>query len=351
MKLTDLGFDEWFEGHAAQLGQAGCCFARVSAVDRGSYLIRNEAGEVPAELAGRLSYRIERPTDMPCVGDWVTVRYHNGDTEAIIQAVLPRKTFLRRKTAGQTIEFQMIAANIDTAFIVQSCHYDFNPQRLDRYLVMAADGQVGPVVILTKTDLIGQDQLDQQLARFSSATKTKVLALSNVTGVGFDAFRQTLAPGRTYCLLGSSGVGKTTLINRLIGREVYDTNAVSDTGEGTHTTSRRQLIVLDHGAMLIDTPGMRELGLVGADAGVETDFDEFVRLAANCRYSNCSHEHEPGCAIRAAVENGQLSEDRYQSYLKLKKESEFHEMSYRDRRKKDKAFGRFIKSAKKRMKD
>ncbi len=350
MKLRDLGFDEWFEGHAAECGQGGCA-ARVSAVDRGSYLVRDEAREIPAELSGRLSYRIESPADLPCVGDWVTVRYHNDDTEAIIQTVLPRKTFLRRKTAGQGIDYQMIAANIDTAFIVQSCHFDFNPHRLDRYLVMAADGKVEPVVVLTKTDLISQEQLDQMLAAVRSATDASVLALSNVTGIGFDAFRKTLSPGKTYCLLGSSGVGKTTLINRLLGQDALQTNEVSATGEGTHTTSRRQLIVLGAGAMLIDTPGMRELGLVGATEGVETGFDEFATLAADCRFADCSHVHEPGCAIRAAVESGELSEDRYQNYLKLKKESEFHDMSYRDKRKKDKAFGRFIKSAKKRMKD
>ncbi len=320
-------------------------------MDRGSYLVRDEAREIPAELSGRLSYRIESPADLPCVGDWVTVRYHNDDTEAIIQTVLPRKTFLRRKTAGQGIDYQMIAANIDTAFIVQSCHFDFNPHRLDRYLVMAADGKVEPVVVLTKTDLISQEQLDQMLAAVRSATDASVLALSNVTGIGFDAFRKTLSPGKTYCLLGSSGVGKTTLINRLLGQDALQTNEVSATGEGTHTTSRRQLIVLGAGAMLIDTPGMRELGLVGATEGVETGFDEFATLAADCRFADCSHVHEPGCAIRAAVESGELSEDRYQNYLKLKKESEFHDMSYRDKRKKDKAFGRFIKSAKKRMKD
>lgn len=350
MKLRDLGFDQWFEAHSTEFRQEGCNFARISAVDRGSYLIKNEAAEVPAELTGKLSYQIESSVDLPCVGDWVTANYYNDDTAAIIHRVFPRKTFLRRKTAGENVDYQMIAANIDIAYIVQSCHFDFNPRRLDRYLVMAADGHVEPIVILTKTDLISRDELDQKIAIITTVTKAKVIALSNVTGIGFDEFRQTLSPGKTYCLLGSSGVGKTTLINRLIGRDTFHTRAVSGTGEGTHTTSRRQLIVLSQGAMLIDTPGMRELGIVGAGDGVNRGFEEFVVLSGNCRYPNCSHEHEPGCAVRAAIENGELSEDRYSSYIKLKKESEYYEMSYLDKRKKDKAFGRFIKSAKKQMK-
>jgi|GEM_PF-14970 ribosome biogenesis GTPase len=348
--LRDLGFDEWFEEHGAEFSLDGCGVARISAVDRSSYLIKDETREVPAELSGKLAYHTESSVELPCVGDWVTAYYYNNDTAAIIHQVFPRKTFLRRKASGAVMAFQMIAANIDAAFIVQSCHYDFNPNRLERYLVMAADGHVDPIVLLTKTDLITQEELDQKRSTISSVTKARVIALSNVTGSGFEELQQTLSSGKTYCLLGSSGVGKTTLINRLMGRETFETKAVSNTGEGTHTTTRRQLIVLSQGAMLIDTPGMRELGIAGAGEGVDIGFGELVVLSEQCRYANCSHQHEPGCAVRAAVDRGEIPAGRYSNYLKLRKESAYYEMSSLDKRNKDKAFGRFMKSAKKQMK-
>ena len=179
---------------------------------------------------------------------------------------------------------------------------------------------------------------------------TKTLALSNTTGTGLYDFQQLLVSGKTYCLLGSSGVGKTTLINRLVGQDAFDTKAVSGTGEGIHTTARRQLIVLEQGALLIDTPGMRELGILGASDGLDDSFTDIRDLSVRCRYANCNHTQEPGCSVLAAIESGGLSKDRYDSYVKLKKESEYHEMSYVDKRKKDRGFGRFVKSAMKQMK-
>jgi ribosome biogenesis GTPase len=352
MNLSVLGFNNWFEGHVDELLREDHEFARVSAVDRGSYLIRNELGEIPAELAGKFRFHVESSVDLPCIGDWVYVQCHNSGALAIIHGIFPRKTFLRRKSAGRNVDFQMIATNIDVAFIVQSCHYDFNLHRLDRYLVMANEGHIEPVLILTKTDLITPEELEKILAAIRQTGITaRTLALSNTTGTGLNEFRQLLDPGKTYCLLGSSGVGKTTLINRLVGREAFETKAISGTGEGTHTTSRRQLIVLEQGALLIDTPGMRELGILGAGDALDDSFADILDFSLNCRYADCSHTREPGCSVLAAVERGELSEDRYNSYIKLKKESEHYEMSYLEKRKKDRAFGRFVKSALKQMKD
>lgn len=350
VELHALGYDDWFGERAVAVLRPGWDVARVMTVDRGAFLVRGGSGEATAELSGRYRFEVADVSDLPCVGDWVCVRSASPEL-AIIHAVLPRKTFLRRKRPGKNMDFQMIAANIDVAFIVQSCRYDFNIRRLDRYLVAAGEGGIEPVVVLSKTDLITQEELDGIIAEIRGAgIPARVLHLSNTTGDGLDEFRGALVPGRTHCLLGSSGVGKTTIINRLIGRDAFDTRAVSGTGEGVHTTARRQLLMLDGGAMLIDTPGMRELGLLGAGDAVEGSIPDIYDRSLRCRFSDCTHTGEPGCAVLAALGAGELDEARYRSYLKLRRETEFHDLSYAEKRKKDKDFGRSIKSFKRQMK-
>jgi ribosome biogenesis GTPase len=348
MELSALGLDGWWDEAARETGGPDLALARVTAVDRGRYLIRGEAGEVPAELTGKFLHGAESAAELPCVGDWVWVRWRDAGAQASIHHRLPRRSFLRRKTAGRDVAFQMIAANIDVAFIVQSCHFDFNLRRLERYLVMARDGHIEPVLLLTKTDLVTPDALEQLIGRIRSiGVDARIVCLSNVTGSGVEQVRELMAAGKTYCLLGSSGVGKTTLINRLLGEGRLETREVSHTGEGRHTTTRRHLIVLPQGALLIDMPGMRELGMLGAQEGLDETFADIGLLARSCRYPDCRHGSEPGCAVRAAIERGELSEEHLQNHLKLQKESDFHDLSALDRRRKDRAFGKFLHHYKK----
>ncbi|MDP3480207.1 MAG: ribosome small subunit-dependent GTPase A [Desulfoprunum sp.] len=345
MELSEIGLDNWFKDQAGELCGPGGAVARVTAVDRDRYIIRNEQGEIPAELTGKFLFTAQSPTDLPCVGDWVCVHSHDEGTHASIHHILPRKSFLRRKTPGRNIEFQMIAANIDVAFIVQSCHFDFNVPRLERYLVMVNEGHIEPLVLLTKTDLISPAALEQLIEKIRySGIGAGIVTLSNITGEGIDQIREIMVPGKTYCLLGSSGVGKTTLINRLMGDSGLATREVSDTGEGRHTTTRRQLIMLEHGGLLIDMPGMRELGMMGVSEGIDESFADIRELLQNCRFSDCSHTNEPGCAIQKAIKHHELNAEHYQNYLKLRKESDFHELSYVEKRKKDRAFGQFVHS-------
>ncbi|HYE77025.1 MAG TPA: ribosome small subunit-dependent GTPase A [bacterium] len=300
---------------------------RVTLVQKGAWRVATAEGEGPAEVAGKLLYAAGGAADLPSVGDWVAVAGNLAGGLYVIQQVLPRTSKFSRKVAGTRVEEQVVAANIDTVFLVTALDGDFNLRRIERYLQVAWASGAEPVVLLTKAD-VAPDLAGQVAAVAGVAMGARVLAISVHTGDGLGAFSDQLQPGRTYALLGSSGVGKSTLLNHLLGQSVQKTQEVrADDSRGRHTTTHRELFVLPNGALLIDTPGMRELQLwaSGEDSGDLAAFPDIAALAEGCRYADCSHAAEPGCTVQGALESGELDPDRWESYCKLKRELEFIE--------------------------
>lgn len=345
-KLENLGFSEWLKNQLDADMTSAHELARVLSVHKDSYLVSKGSGEVYAELTGHLMYTANSATELPTTGDWVYTDFYDDDTHAIIHGIVPRKTLLKRKTAGKSVDYQLIAANVDVAFIIQSANENFNLRRLERYLVMVNESHITPVILLSKNDLVPQHEMDEIKEQvLAIAPLATVLPFSNLNGDNITQIKELLLPGKSYCLLGSSGVGKTTLLNSILGSEQFETKAVSKKeSKGRHTTTSRELIQLDNGAMIIDTPGMRELGNLSTDTGVDETFSEIVALSQQCKFNDCSHSNEKGCAVLAAIKAGELSEKRYNNYLKLKNESAFNEMSYYEKRQKDKNFGKMIKT-------
>ena len=320
MTLESLGWtpnhESLFEEHRAR----GLEPARVARQDRERYLVLTAAGARPAEVTGRFRHGAASPAGFPAVGDWVAVRDAAGQGAAAIHAVLPRASSFARRAAGETTEEQVVAANVDVVFLVAGLDGDFNPRRIERYVAAAWDSGAEPVLVLNKADLAAD--ADARVAEVEAlAPGVPVVALSAREGTGLEALARWLVPGRTVALLGSSGVGKSTLVNALLGEERQDTGDVrEDDSRGRHTTSARELVPLPSGALLLDTPGMRELGLWSAGEGLAEAFADVEEIAAACRYRDCRHESEPGCAVRSAVADGTLDGERFESWRKLQKE-------------------------------
>lgn len=344
--LEDLGYNEFFESSRVDLGLTDYPVARVVAEYRGIYKVRSEKGELLAQVTGKHMFTAVRREDYPAVGDWVAIEVLP-ENKALIRGMLTRKTILKKKYSSKQ-ENQIIATNIDTAFIVESMDRDYNLNRFERFLVLAVEGNITPIMILNKIDLISKTELDERISRIKNRfTSTTIIATSTFVKEGLDDLRSYIKVGKTYCFLGSSGVGKSSLINALLQKDEIKTREMGlVTGKGKHTTTTREMYFLENGGLVIDNPGTREVGIADSEVGIEMVFDEISSLSKECRYSDCTHMHEPGCVVQKAVEDEKLDREKYDNFIKLKKEAQFYKMTTVEKREKDKKFGKFIKKAK-----
>ncbi len=335
---------------AEQFRAEGFSIARVITEHKGRYSVMLDNNVMFAEITGKMMFAAETRKDYPAVGDYVALQLYDDNSPAIIHHILPRTTVLSRKTSGKEVEEQIIATNMDIVFIVQGLDNNFNLRRLERFLVVAMQSGAVPVILLSKSDLLSDDELAGILDDVKSISKDAVtIAYSAKTMVHLEMIRSLIKKDSTICFIGSSGAGKSTLINRLIGREKLHTQEVrGEDSKGMHTTTHRELIPLTGGGCVIDTPGLREIGLWDVGVSLDESFSDISELALQCKFTDCSHAHEPGCAVQAAIGDGSLEQGRYENFLKLKREADYiasksDVTKQQERKAKEKKMGKVIK--------
>ena len=344
MTLKELGYTDTLESCRKENGLDSFQVGRVISEHKERYVVKNVEGEYDAELVGNLRFTAESRYDFPAVGDWVAISEYDED-KALIHAVFPRHSIIERRAVGKAAQKQIIATNVDVGLIVQAVDRDFSLNRLERYLTICNAAKISPVILLSKIDLISEPELDAILKSVQDRIKgIQLLTISSEKENGYDQLKSLFNVGKTYCLLGSSGVGKSTLLNQVSGREQMKTGEINTSiNRGKHVTSHREIIILDNGGIIIDNPGMREVGIGDSVEGVETTFEAIVLFSKNCKFSDCTHMHEEGCAVLEAIDSGEIDEGVYSNYLKLMKEQAHLETSLEDKKKRDKRFGKLMK--------
>lgn len=352
-KIEDLGYDEFFESKRKEMKLDSFSVARVASEHKGLYEVINQNNRFLARVTGKQMFDACSREDYPAVGDWVLITELD-EKQALIHAILPRKTIIKRKKGDKNnrVEVQVIGANIDVAFIVESINRDYSLNRFERYLAIIEDQEIKPVIILNKIDLVSKKELDlitsQIKERFNDVD---IILTSTLNDNGLKELKLFIEKGKTYCFLGSSGVGKSSLINKLIGEDIIKTGSISNYSDrGKHVTTSRQMYILQNKGIVIDNPGIREVGMADVSLGIDNLFDEIYELGKKCKYNDCTHVNEPGCEVLKALKQDRLDKDKYNNYINLKKESEHYELSDIEKRKRNRNFGKFIKKAKEDLK-
>jgi len=340
MMLADLGYKLDSDEYPGE----GFTVGRVMQEHKERYVVSDGEEEYDCEVTGNMRFTARSRTDFPAVGDWVTMTVYDSNM-GIIHKVLPRKSVLERQAVGKYGEKQIISANIDVALIIQSIDNNFSINRLERYLTICYSASIEPVFVISKIDLAGDDMIESVLKDMDlRERKVKTILMSNTSLKGLDDIMTLLQKGKTYCVIGSSGVGKSTLINNLLKKNILRTGNISDsTNKGRHITSHRELFVLDNGAIVIDTPGMKELGIIENEDGIKTTFEEIYDLSLKCKFPNCTHTMESGCAITEALDNGIIDRDTLENFRKIQREQMRFQTSIAEKRKKEKEFGKMAK--------